>query len=102
MISTFNIKINIGDMQKFNIRVHGMHGSSNSKVIHVLIQALSHTQTHTVHATMHAHSLTYIHIHIQSHKHRHTLIHRCSIKEALAQSRKSPECLPPKGNTAII
>lgn len=102
MVSTLNIKTNIADMQKFNIRVHGMHGSFNSKVKHVLTQALFHTQTHTVHAAMHAHSLTCIHIHIQLHKHRHTLIHRCFIRGALDQSRKSSECLPPKGNTAII
>lgn len=88
-------------MQKFNVIIHGMQRSSNSTVIpYTYTYSLFHKHTYFMQPCMH--TLTRIFIHIQLHKCRHTVIHIHFSRDALAQSRKSPECLSPKANIAII
>lgn len=63
MISNLNIKTNIGDMQKFNVRIHGMYVLLTVELYHTLMYtvSLSHTNIHTScsHACTLSHAFTY-------------------------------------------
>lgn len=87
MISTLSVKTNIGDMQKFNFKIHGMYVIITVELCHTFTHTVSFTNTNThtnAHTSCsHASTLPYTHSHThpvtqtQTHSHTHSLHQRC-------------------------